>query len=521
MSALCVCGPRQPQVLTPRAKRLSPDGDQSPVSAYCSGELDADEKRAFVDMQARNHELRWLLGITGKAPMMNMEQQVKEHVVRLRKAVADNARLRNDLVQVQTSLMENGLALSTPADSLAGSVDLSFGKGGLPQPVASSGCQSEATDTDEQERCAAGIMGDIQALTQGNIELISQYDEEVKNLEEQVNEHRRRQQAAESNLCMPSSSRSLRSPTPPRSSRALDEGGTPRAADVADNQQLDELREKRAELRQVEQESTRLEEAIQAEMQNHEGVKARALQELQMAHEVQKEELAHFRRLVEEKRQKGKMMESPQQGDSGALLHQELDHLREHFRDVQQRGEQEREAAEAQASELRQELQSSQEELRNVAAERDASFCELEAVQRANDGKRTPPANAQRPLELQRMHGEALAKEIERTRRRIELLDYKVEQLESEAQDLRQRANLVLSAMPDKELEGVPNSPEASARISELQQVVAIRQASLHEFKREEDQLQGEVAKAQKDLETANVETAVMERKMRLLQSRM
>merc|ERR1712176_1676335 len=146
---------------------------------------------------------------------------------------------------------------------------------------------------------------------------------------------------------------------------------------------------------------------------------------------------------------------------------------------------------------------------------------ELEKVKRANDGRRTPPATSDRPLQLQRMHGEALTKEIKRTRRRIELLDSKVELLlESEAQDLRQRADMVLHAMPDNGPEDSPRLLENSPHIAELKQLVASRETALQQAKDQEEQLHVELAAMQKALETANIAAAVMEQKMNLLHSR-
>jgi len=512
----CECGPRgQPEMQTPRARRLGANGDHSPVSAYCTAELDPEERKAYAQLQARNHELRWMLGVGGTSgvPMPDVDQQVKDHIARLRAAVTENTRLRHDLVQVQTALSEHGMPLVSPSDS-------NLSRGAQASAQASS-CPSEI-DAEEQERQSALIMAEIQSITQSNIELMSQYDEQVKALEAEVAAERRRQQLAEVQTKMPPSCRSL-PPTPPRTSQNLDEMATPQGTAAEDDaRQLDDLRDKRNELRQLEEECTRLEEAIQAELQNREQAKARALQELQLAHEVQREELAHFQRLVEEKRQRGASAEKPSTPgtDPRGLLEAELQQLREHLRDAQQRGEQERAAAEAQANELRWELQTLREEQRAVAAERETSFREIEEVKRASDGRRTPPSTSERPLELQKMHGEALAKEIERTRKRIELLDAKVEQLESEMKDIRQRANMVLRAVPDREIGGTPNSPEAAARIADLQAQVAEREAALKEAKKEEERLQEELATVQKALEAANVEARVMEQKMSLLQSR-
>lgn len=532
--AWCECGPRSNDAMTPRSSAAQRERrekrDQSPVSAYCNGVLDTEERMAFAQLQARNQELRWVLGIgSGEAAVPEVEQQVKEHVARLRAAVGENARLRHDLVQVQASLVENGVPLVAPQSSKGRS---------FPQaPVG-----GMEIDPEEQERRSAAVMAEIQTITQSNIELISRCDEEVKALEAQLAAERRRQQMAEVQTKLPPSVRSLTPPrnaagspgggdrTPPRSATALSDrdgpGASPKADPYEEQRQLEEIRRQRAELRQVEEECARLQEAIQQATAKKEQANSRALQELQLAHEVQVEELAHFRRLVEEKRQRSaeKASNPGATPATGTLLEQELQHLQEHLAQVKQRGEQERQAAEAHSAELRQELADLEREQHAVKMECEATLRELEEVKRAsNEGRRTPTgaAASAKPLEMQRMQGEALAKEIDRTKQRIGLLDAKIEQLEKEAKDIRERANLVLQAVPDRELGGGdPETPEASARLAELQDLVSDRETALLEAKRDEERLQDELTQAQQALDAAKVDAAVMEQKMRLLQSR-
>lgn len=413
----CECGSRsQAEVHTPKSKRAT-SGALSPVSAYCAGELDPEEKKAFAQLQARNLELRWLAGVASATP--EVDQQVEEHLARLRFAVAENARLRQDLVGVQASLVQKGVSLR-----------------GVPSPE--------------------------------------------------------------------------------------------------DTRLSEEIRHHRTEQRELVDECARLSEAIQLELAGKQDVSARALQELHLAHEMQREELVHFRRLVQDKRQ-GTTSTPPQApaADTGALLEAELEHLREHLAQVQQRGEEERAAADRQADELRQEMRTLEQELQTIRAEKEVCLHKLEDTQENGclelqlkpsaamevkrvSGEGGAAAFASEGGRPHRLHGEALAKEIGRTRQRVKLLDAKIAQLEEEATDIRQRANLVLRAVPE-----TPGGEETSeGDDKELRELLGSRQAELQIAKHTEEALGEELAKFQQALDAAKVEAAVMEQKMKLLKIR-
>jgi len=495
---LCLeCGLRMHDEASPPRRAPEPRA-LSPVSAYCQGELDAEETKLFFKLQATNRELRWKLGLAGQGMSVSPEvgTQVEEHLARLRFAVAENARLRLDLAKAKESLQAGDAKLDEKAQ------DSSRGGADVKDP--------------EQERFAAAVMAEIQTVTQANIELISQYDDKVKNLEAELVNERRRRQTAEMELRVPGSMRSLSpirtSPELPLAAlsgrRRSDVGMSP----VTDRAQEEDLAKKRMQLQQTEEECMRLTQEIQSEAVIAE---ARIIQELQLAHDIQREELEHFRKLVQEKRSGGGASPTVTP-NTGALLEAELEQLREHLSQVQQKGDQERDAADRQADDLRRETQLFEKDLESVKLERHKC---VQDVQKANSEAIAGVSLEGAHSEAERQRGEELSKEVARTTRRIELLDAKIEQLRQEAKDISQRANLVLRAVPD--VPGGPESYESPERVAELQELVADRQRQLAALRSQEESLQNEVASAQEAQEAAKVGASVMEQKMKLLKSRL
>lgn len=83
-------------------------------------------------------------------------------------------------------------------------------------------------------------------------------------------------------------------------------------------------------------------------------------------------------------------------------------------------------------------------------------------------------------------------------------MDEKIESLSKEAEDLRQRAAVVMSALPE---------PGVTAEVSYMQR----QQHVLRELRGEQSQLQRAQDLANRELEAAKVEASVLERKIRSL----
>merc|ERR1719396_293365 len=92
----------------------------------------------------------------------------------------------------------------------------------------------------------------------------------------------------------------IRGVSPVRSSRSLSQPEDAASTTTLPSQDLSRLRQQLADL---EADCRRAEQEVQREEAEREAAGHRAVQELRAAHEVQLEELEHFRRLVQEKRQ--------------------------------------------------------------------------------------------------------------------------------------------------------------------------------------------------------------------------
>jgi len=284
----------------------------------------------------------------------------------------------------------------------------------------------------------------------------------------------------------------------------------------------EDLSRQRLELQQLEGECALLSKDCQefdgARMDSEE----RAVRELTMAQEVQLEELEHFRRLVADKQSgapapPGSRTDLSPNGsppNTNMLLQAELEQLREHLAMVQKKGEQEQRAAEAMTEELRRETKELEQQLEEALEKKAECLKDVEEAQKGGATARAAGGN----LETEKDRGEELAKEIVRSRKRIEDLDARILQLEQESKDISERASHVLQAVPDTH--GGSDEPLASARAAGLQALVGDQQRQLDSARGEEDDLRRQCAAVERELESAKVEASVMEQKMKLLKSR-
>jgi len=220
---------------------------------------------------------------------------------------------------------------------------------------------------------------------------------------------------------------------------------------------------------------------------------------LRSEYEAQLRELGRLREIVKESK-----VEKPP-APSVEPLEKEAIELRREIDELLRRKRADQAKAEQQSQSLRAEIRAAEDRLQQTLAQKSV----MEEVVEGLKNSHNATANSSRELrELQRDQ-EFLEKECVRSEKRIIILDEKIESLSKEAEDLRQRAAVVMSALPD-----VPghDSKVSYQHMKRQQQVQGLR--------RDQSQLQREQEAADQELEAAKVEVSVLERKIRSLGGR-
>ncbi|CAK9006553.1 Putative glucose-6-phosphate 1-epimerase [Durusdinium trenchii] len=223
------------------------------------------------------------------------------------------------------------------------------------------------------------------------------------------------------------------------------------------------------------------------------GEEHRLIQRLRSEHESQLQELGRLRETIKESKE-----EKPSP-PSLEPLEQEAAELRREIEELQRRKHAEEAHAEEQRLALKVEIGSLQEQLQQTLSQKSV----MEDVVEGLKSSHSATADSSREVRELQQHQEFLEKECVRSERRIIILDEKIDSLSKEAEDLRQRATVVLSALPDAQ------DSEACG----LQH----KQRQVQELRREQAQLQKEQEAADQEFEAAKVEASVLERKIRSL----
>lgn len=304
------------------------------MSAWCQGELEDEEVQKVAQLQAKNRELRFFLGASGcnLSTLPCVEPQVQKYLQQLRRAVADNGKLRADLVRVK-----EGLA---------------------PRRVS---CAQAAGETQvnncESGKLADSVYAEIQATTKDNIDLISQYDEQVRTLESDIQAENRRKQEAEMQLRMPPSIRTL---SPPPNYRST-------AEDVASELAISELRSSENRCAQLSREIGELTaERVMFEQSS--------MQELRLSQKTQVEEIMRLRMLLNDHQSSRTNLET---AGTTQLLEAEWEQLQEHLAQVQQTAVEERMTADQQTLGLRKDIASLEKECASTDRQKESVLCEL------------------------------------------------------------------------------------------------------------------------------------------------
>jgi len=440
----------------------------SPASFCNTNNLTPDEVSRVAILQQQNQELHNELGLKdGDGP--EVESQVQEHLAQLKQSVLENYELRAEMHEVDKALAVASIGLSEE------------------QRGAVTGCStppqcSPRDNVEEVRHAAAATMREVQAITQRNIELIEEYDDQIKSLEMQLMSHRQKQQEEDMTA--------------------------PIAGDATDSR----LRVRAEELEGLEEESRRLEAALAD--QEHERQEAEAaeagqspeVQHLLLQHDVQQEQIGHLQALVERRRKEA----APKPPGSGMLQNQ-VGSLRAELEQKQHLSVQDQEVAEQKAANMRKETAEFEARLKEIAEEKAVLEQEVLELRRSHRSK----SSIMREKDKEQMRKEATEKDLSRTRLRIDVSNEKITQLRAEADDIHQRASLLRGDNAD-----APTSDDNS-EVSQLRRDVEQREEQLKELNSFEEKLEGEREEARRSLEAAKVQGAVLEQKMRVITIKM
>eukprot|EP00438_Fugacium_kawagutii_P031074 Skav204616 [mRNA] locus=scaffold1712:118523:119764:+ [translate_table: standard] len=303
---------------------------------------------------------------------------------------------------------------------------------------------------EDLEMCCAGIMEEVQTVTRQNIELSSSYEERIRRIEVELQNVMQDQ---------------------------YKQGIVPSWM----------LRQ----LEALESDCETLEMRWQKVQKHQEDEEHQQIQRLQMENEVQLQELGRLREMIKD----GNQEKSP--APDAEPLETEAVELRREIDELLWRKRSDQAKAEQQSQQLRSEIRALEDRLQKTKSQKSV----MEEVVEGLKNSHSATANSSRELrELQRDQ-EFLEKECIRSERRIIILDEKIESLSKEAEDLRQRAAVVMSALPEP------------VEVSYLQR----QQQVLRELRGEQSQLQRAQDLANQELEAAKVEASVLERKIRSL----
>jgi len=401
-------------------------------------ELSRGDMKLLFALQVKNKGLRAELGI-GDGDLSEVDDQVQAQVDLLSSSIAQHQKLQEELQAARTALSESRQQLVDKIPSAS------------PRRVAT------MVSSDGDLRVAALTAG-IQMFTQGNLELIARYDEQIRSMEAEL------QHARDLQL------QGLYSPDP-------------RAQFT--------LKKQREELRALEQDC----EALTKDIERRE---ASSLQALQLEHEVQVEEIASLKQILDGGA-------APAMPPGTSVLRDEVGQLGSQLQEARARDEQEQAASDQHVADLSAETSQLELELERTLSEIGAVEAELQAL----DGAQSSAAAADRELRDLQAEQLSLQSEIGRRRRRVSFSEEKMQQLRDEADDLRSRAQHIWEAIPAAA--AADNPPDL---ITKLQEALSLLQLKIQASRRLELALQGEEEKAKQALGTAQVDVAVLEQRM-------
>ncbi|CAE7434471.1 unnamed protein product [Symbiodinium natans] len=229
----------------------------------------------------------------------------------------------------------------------------------------------------------------------------------------------------------------------------------------------------------------------------------RVLQRLHMEQQSQLKDIGNLTDIVSHSKRDEPAPSVEPLKEEAAQLRAEAERLRA------QRAKDQAQASQ-QSTALRQELCDLQDHCQQALARRSR----LEANVKDLKNSHSNFANTSREVLELRRDKELLDKDRQRMERRIAILDAKIESLQKEAEDLRQRACVVMSSMPEQA------ATLGDAQVWQLQDALQQKQLQVQELRRRDARALREQDEAHQLLETAQVDASVLERKIRHLSSR-
>jgi len=309
------------------------------------------------------------------------------------------------------------------------------------------------------------------------VELITQYEQKIKALEEQLIAMRHTQGSVQD--------------------LAASDGMEERFQRVAFRLQRQE-----EELEALEGECGRLEDAITHETEGPEEERSAAMQQFMVEHEVQNEEIGRLQQMMQHQ------VLPPMTGQ----LRDQVSGLEAELQQAQQRCTQQRQAAEQHAEWLRRETLELQQQLNVACEDQEVAAAELE-LQRATPGMSSA-------VEHEISERESLDGELSRLMHKIEVFDEKIKWLNENAPNIQERASQVLSAVPDRTGSHDPDI----LRVEELEMAVNEQQYQVELLRIDEAKLEEEHEKAKRIMEAAKAESGqiegAIERKTMLMRAR-
>lgn len=456
----------QPSKETPSAAMSSP-------AVICSmTALTPQEEAHIARLHAQNEHLRAQLGLQNAEDGPAVDDQVQEHLEFMRREVAENYALRQDMQAADKELAILNASMSSD-QHLALREDAAHG-------AASSSGDSLQRDEADLRRISSEVCEETKRVTKDNVELITMYEYKIQALEAELISAR---QAQGSLRNIPSSS----------------------SSEVRFQKAAFQLQRQEEELEALEGEVQRLGDAIAHETEGPLEEHAATVRQLMVENEVQVEEIDRLKQMLHKQRVPAPPM-TGQLKDQVSALEAEL-------QQAQQRCVQQQQAAEQHIERLRRETSEIHMQVQALQDEKELAAAEVE-LQKASAGTASV-------VDHELSQRESLDNELSRLMHKIEVFDEKISKLNENAADIRERASQVLSSVPERRVNQDPDV----LRVEELELTLNEQQCQMELLKRDEARLEEERKQAFQALEAKKAESGAIEgaieRKTLLMRARL
>lgn len=229
----------------------------------------------------------------------------------------------------------------------------------------------------------------------------------------------------------------------------------------------------------------------------------RVLHRLHMEQQCQSKDIGNLRDVIAQNKRNETAPGLQPLKEEAARLRSEAEQLRLLCADDQARAEQ-------QIAALRQEVCGLQEQYQQALARRSILESTLEDLKCSHSNF---ASTSREVIELQRDKA-VLDKERVRMERRIKILDEKIGSLQTEAEDIRLRASVVMGVMPEQA------ASCGDAEVWQLQDTLQQKQLQVQESRRKVARAEREEEESRLALETAKVDASILEHKILQLRSR-